>query len=106
MHAFIYRLVERLTEEGPPLSRNRHFHTFDSPEGKQALRIARRLRSVAGDFARATAPVLRREEPGGERRIRLEIPMPSGLRIAWLSTWEWKLLCRMLPACQQGEQPP
>ena len=35
MHAFVYRLVERLTNDGPKLSRNRHFATFVSPEGRR-----------------------------------------------------------------------
>lgn len=93
MHAFIYRLVERLTQEGPPLSRNRHFHTFESPEGKKALRIARRLRSVAGDIDRASEPPKVQEGA----RVRLEIPLRDGVRIAWLSPAEWSLLKRMRP---------
>ncbi|AKU91915.1 hypothetical protein [Vulgatibacter incomptus] len=92
MHAFVYRLVERLTHEGPALSRNRHFHTFASPEGKQALRIARRLRSIARDIAAAPKP------PGLARdrgRVRLEIPIASGVRTALLDDAEWQLLHRM-----------
>ncbi|HLV60954.1 MAG TPA: hypothetical protein VKY51_06075 [Fredinandcohnia sp.] len=93
MQAFVYRLVERLTQEGPPLSRNRHFHTFETPEGKQALRIARRLRSVARDLDRAAGPAI--VEQGA--RVRLEIPLHDGVRIAWLSQDEWSLLQRMRP---------
>lgn len=95
MHAFIYRLVERLTREGPPFSRNRHFHTFESPEGRQALRIARRLRSVAGDIGRASGPPRLHETEG--RRLKLEIPLRDGVRIAWLSPHEWQLLRKMPP---------
>src|SRR5690606_40226273 len=75
VHAFVYRLVVRLTQEGPPFSRNRHFHTFESPEGKLALRIARRLRSVARDIARASEPPRFQREA---ERIRLVIPLPDG----------------------------
>ncbi|MFO7155482.1 MAG: hypothetical protein DIU72_002545 [Pseudomonadota bacterium] len=94
MHAFVYRLVERLTQEGPPFSRNRHFHTFESPEGKLALRIARRLRSVARDIARASEPPRFQREA---ERIRLVIPLPDGARTTWLSLWEWQLLSRIAP---------
>lgn len=93
MHAFIYRLVERLTQDGPPLSRNRHFHTFETPEGKKALRIARRLRSVAEDLDRAAGPPQIREGA----RVRLEIPLRDGSRVAWLSPAEWSLLRKMRP---------
>jgi hypothetical protein len=106
MHAFIYRLVERLTREGPPFSRNRHFHTFESPEGKQALRIARRLRSVAVDIGRASGPPRLHEAEG--RRLKLEIPLRDGVRIAWLSRPEWQLLRKMPPLSQGlalGEAP-
>jgi len=94
MHAFVYRLVERLTQEGPPFSRNRHFHTFESPEGKEALRIARRLRSVARDLGRASEPPRVRREA---ERIHLVIPFPDGMRSTWLSRWEWQLLCKIAP---------
>lgn len=100
MHAFIYRLVERLTREGPPLSRNRHFHTFESPEGKKALRIARRLRSVAADVERASGTPEIREGT----RVRLEIPLKDGVRIAWLSPAEWRLLQRMPPLSTRSGQ--
>jgi hypothetical protein len=93
MHAFVYRLVERLTHEGPKLSRNRHFHTFASPEGRRALRIARQLRSVARDIAAASPrrPLLDR---GGDR-VRLEVPVPDGVRIAYLEPEAWEILRRM-----------
>ena len=41
MDPFVRRLVERLQDPEQPLSRNRHFHTFDSPEGRTALRVFR-----------------------------------------------------------------
>lgn len=102
MQAFVYRLVERLVDDGPPLSRNRHFHTFDSPEGKQALRIARRLRSVARDLHEATAPYHLQEEERGARRIRLEIPLHTGTRTTWLTDKEWRLLQRMHDPSRSG----
>ncbi len=92
MHSFVYRLVERLTSDGPRLSRNRHFHTFGTPEGKQALRIARHLRSVARDICAARqAPTLATED----HRVRVEIAVDSGVRTAWLERDEWEILRRM-----------
>ena len=55
MDAFVRRLVERLLTEGRPLSRNRHFHTFDTPEGRVAFRVARRLRALQRSTARCAA---------------------------------------------------
>ena len=55
MDAFVRRLVERLLTKGRPLSRNRHFHTFDTPEGRVALRIARRLRALHRSTVRCAA---------------------------------------------------
>ena len=92
MHSFVYRLVERLTDDGPRLSRNRHFHTFVTPEGKQALRIARHLRSIASDIAAARgAP--RYEQVDG--RVRVDIEVAAGVRSAWLERDEFRILCRM-----------
>ncbi|HWV38263.1 MAG TPA: hypothetical protein VN033_07260 [Vulgatibacter sp.] len=95
MHAFVYRIVERLTGDGPALSRNRHFHAFTSPEGRQALRVARRLRSIARDAAASGAPLRFVEASDGAGEVHLEIPIPAGVRRAILPTAEWDLLRRM-----------
>lgn len=95
MHAFVYRIVERLTGDGPALSRNRHFHTFLSPEGRQALRVARRLRSIARDAAAAPAPLKVVNDAETEGGVRLEIPIVAGVRTATLAAAEWELLLRM-----------
>lgn len=94
MHAFVYRLVERLTSDGPKLSRNRHFHTFVSPEGKAALRIARRIRSVARDIALAPRPP-RLHPAERDHGVRLEIHLPGGVRTTYLKREEWEILRRM-----------
>lgn len=104
MHAFVYRIVERLTADGPALSRNRHFHAFVSPEGRQALRVARRLRSIARDAAAASAL---RVDYGTdtEGEVRLEIPIVAGVRKATLAAAEWELLRRM-PAMREVAVEP
>ena len=43
MDPFVRKLVERMADAKRPLSRNKHFHTFESPEGKAALKIFKRL---------------------------------------------------------------
>ena len=89
---FVYRLVERLTCDGPRLSRNRHFHTFVTPEGRKALRIARHLRSVARDIEGASGPTRLAREAG---RVRVEIPVADGVRTAWLDDEAFDLLRQM-----------
>src|SRR5438045_1366398 len=36
MDPFVRRLVQRMSDPKRPLSRNKHFHTFESPEGRAA----------------------------------------------------------------------
>jgi hypothetical protein len=43
MDPFVRKLVERMADAQRPLSRNKHFHTFESPEGQEALKIFKRL---------------------------------------------------------------
>jgi hypothetical protein len=100
MDSFVRRLVKRLLEEGRPLSRNRHFHTFDTPEGRTALRTARRLRALHRDVLRAL------EEGGGvQLRSHSQHPKPRteevcllfkvGTHRAFLSLDELQLLREM-----------
>lgn len=50
MDPFVRKLVERLADPKQPLSRNRHFHTFESPEGKTAMKIFKRLSALKRDI--------------------------------------------------------
>jgi len=101
MDSFVRRLVERLLTEGRPLSRNRHFHTFDTPEGRTALRTARRLRALARDVTRCLAGggrVSLQARPGHApaRALELCIAQRVGTHRAFLSQEEVELL-RALP---------
>ncbi len=99
MDAFVRKLVRRLNDESRPLSRNRHFHTFDNDEGKKALRISRRLQSLrrdilacraAGETVRATA------QPGAkETKVEILIERLKGKRTALLSDAEFSLLLEL-----------
>jgi hypothetical protein len=84
---FVERVVLRLRAE-PGFSRNRHYATFSSPEGRRALRIHRHLRSIERDLeAGATLAVAR---DGG--RVRLRIAGRNATRTSWLSEQEFRLL--------------
>lgn len=99
MDSFVRRLVERLLEPSLPLSRNRHFHTFETPEGKRALSVARRLRGLARDvrrcLERGTRPEVRAEGSNGDLRIELRFQDLAGRRTAFLTEDEYALLLRV-----------
>jgi hypothetical protein len=101
MDRFVRRLVERLLTEGRPLSRNRHFHTFDTPEGRTALCTARRLRALQRDVTRCLLEggvVSLHARPGHAppRALELRIAQKVGTHRAFLSKEELELL-RGLP---------
>lgn len=100
MDPFVRRLVERLSHPSRPLSRNRHFHTFDTPEGRAALRIQRRLKSLHTDLlrcvregGRAQARVL--EGADGSRRMELHLTRLHAHRTTLLPEAEWELLLKL-----------
>lgn len=99
MDSFVRRLVERLLEPSLPLSRNRHFHTFETPEGKRALSVARRLRGLARDVRRCldrgAPPEVRREGTRGDLRVELRFDDLAGRRTAFLTGEEYTLLLRV-----------
>jgi hypothetical protein len=87
---FIERVVRRLREE-PGFSRNRHFAAFSSPEGRRALRIHRHLRSIERDLARGSIATVERDAGDGDR-VRITLRSRRGLRVAWLTRAELRLL--------------
>ncbi len=97
MDAFVRRLVRRLCEPSQPLSRNRHFHAFHSPEGRRALRISRRLKSLQRDIlacadeGRATS-FHRFADKDGERQVELRLERPGGFSLSLLHEDEFELL--------------
>jgi hypothetical protein len=99
---FVRQLVQRLHAPGAPLSRNRHFHTFETPEGRAALRISRRLRSLARDIQACAGEGGRvrctPSEPGeaGEVKVQLTLERLSGRRTSLVTRDEFELL-RDLP---------
>lgn len=97
MDPFVRRLVERLHDPSQPLTRNRHFHTFETPEGRAALRTSRRLRSLQRDILRCgeeggEARFVRRPDPEGVLVIELRLERVKGRRVSVLADAEFDLL--------------
>ncbi|HZI11148.1 MAG TPA: hypothetical protein VE153_12230 [Myxococcus sp.] len=100
MDPFVRRLVERLHDPSKPLSRNRHFHTFDTPEGRTALKVFRRLRSLQKDILACQAEgrrarIFRHARPEGGYRIELLMERVSGSRVSMLQSAEFELLAAL-----------
>ena len=112
MDSFVRRMIERLHDPASALSRNRHFHTFETPEGRQALKTSRRLKSLQRDIIachREGRPVeiAQIEEGGGALRIELSFVRIRGRRTAILEPAELELLAQ-LPGVRESlrAQPP
>jgi hypothetical protein len=101
MDPFVRRLVERLLDASKPLSRNRHFHTFETPEGKRALRIWKRLLALQRDISlvRSTGGASRvmsqRIEETGDIKVELKIGHLKTARTTLLDGAEFELLCQL-----------
>jgi hypothetical protein len=77
MDPFVRRLIQRMSDPKRPLSRNKHFHTFESPEGRAALKIFKRLSALKRDLAACeksggTYSVTQQETEG---KVRVEITL-------------------------------
>lgn len=86
-------------EPGAPLSRNRHFHVFDSPEGRVALRLSRRLKALQADLLAAqqqgAATRVTFAKAGGVVKVELRLTHLKSLRHTTLSEPEFELLCQL-----------
>ncbi len=97
MDAFMMRLVRRLCDHSQPLSRNRHFHAFHSPEGRRALQISRRLKSLQRDILACAregraARLRQLQDEEGELRVELKLERIGGFRVSLLHAAEFELL--------------
>lgn len=100
MDPFIRRLVQRLNDPARPLSRNRHFHTFETPEGRAALRTSRRLQSLREDLLTCLrdggqARCAPAEDAQGALRVELTLLRLKGKRTTMLPQAEWELLTEL-----------
>ena len=106
MDPFVRRLVERMLDPSKPLSRNRHFHTLATPEGKRALRISRRLWALERDIALCVAEggssqAIRIDDGRGEVQVEVRLSRMKASHHARLESTEFELLCR-LPGVRQA----
>jgi hypothetical protein len=105
MDPFVRKLVLRLFDEGAPLSRNRHFHTFESPEGKQAMRISRRLKALQLDIAKCKeagggSSVVATKNDEGVVKVEIRLEHLRSRRLTTLDEVEFELL-RQLPGVSE-----
>jgi hypothetical protein len=97
MTGFVRLLVRRLLAEEREgaterLSRNRHFEVFADDQGRRAHRVYRRLLGLIRDLRAVDPTRVALERPGEMGRVRLRIPLPRGVRTAYLSEDELQLL--------------
>jgi hypothetical protein len=99
MDPFVRRLVERLLDPGQPLSRNRHFHTFATPEGQKALAVTRRLKGLGKAVTECVAAggslAVRRLAANQEVEVELRHEGLRSRRVATLQRAEFELLQRL-----------
>src|SRR5262245_19307494 len=100
MDPFIRRLIERLHNPSKPLSRNRHFYTFNNPEGRYALKLSRRLKALQKEILQCQqqgvpAQFVRHRDVEGQYRIELQFQKIHGQRISLLEEDEFTLLLQM-----------
>jgi hypothetical protein len=89
---FVERVVLRLRSDRA-FSRNRHFATFASPEGRRALRMHRHFRSIERDLAAGSTA----SAADDDERVRITIVGKRGRRTSWLTAAEFRLLCVASP---------
>jgi hypothetical protein len=96
MDPFVRKLVLRLFDEGTPLSRNRHFQTFETPEGKLAMRLSKRLRALQKDITACRdaggTPQVTRSERGGDVTVQIVLEHLKSRRTTRLDEAEFDLL--------------
>ena len=110
MDPFIRRLVERMLDPTKPLSRNRHFHTFATPEGKRASRISKRLLALERDIAACVAAgglptAVRLDDGRGVVQVEVRLGSLRAAHRATLDDAEFELLCRF-PGVRQTLMTP
>jgi len=104
MDPFVRKLVMRLFDEGAPLSRNKHFQTFETPEGKVALRLSKRLRALQHDIAACRReggrPRITRSTSDGVVKVEIALEHLKSKRLTTLDEAEFELL-RALPGMRE-----
>ena len=103
---FVRKLVLRLLDDGAPLSRNRHFHTFDTEEGRRALRISKRLKALQADIKKCRAegntPEIVTERDGEVVRVHISLKSLRSSRHTTLEQAEYELLQHLMERSARG----
>lgn len=96
MDPFVRRLVQRMSDPKRPLSRNKHFHTFESPEGRAALKIFKRLSALKRDMSECQKSggsfTVTKHEADGKVRIEITLERLRSRRTVTLEPAELDLL--------------
>ena len=100
MDPFVRRLIQRMHDPARPLSRNRHFHTFSTPEGRLALRTSRRLQNLRDDILACReegqpARFVRHQLGDGGHRIEILLERVNGRRVSFVAQAEFELLLEL-----------
>jgi hypothetical protein len=107
MDPFVRRLIRRLHHPSRPLSRNRHFHTFETPEGRRAMRTSRFLRSLQRDIlachGEGRPARFSRRDVDGQLTVELTLDRVKGRRVSVLESAEFELLSE-LPGVREALQ--
>ena len=96
MDPFVRRLVQRMSDPSRPLSRNKHFHTFESPEGRAAMKIFKRLSALKKDMQECEKSggscSVKKHEADGKVRVEITIERIRSRRTVTLDSIELELL--------------
>jgi hypothetical protein len=96
MDPFVRRLVQRMSDPKRPLSRNKHFHTFESPEGRAAMKIFRRLTALKRDMSDCEKSggqcSVHKHEADGKVRVEITLERLRSRRTVTLEPVELELL--------------
>src|SRR3954468_23713282 len=96
MDPFVRRLVQRMSDPKRPLSRNKHFHTFESPEGRAAMKIFKRLTALKRDMhdckSSGGSCTVKRHEDDGKVRVEITLERLRSRRTVTLEPVELELL--------------
>lgn len=96
MDPFVRRLVQRMSDPARPLSRNKHFHTFESPEGRAAMKIFKRLSALKKDMRECEKTggsySVKKHEADGKVRVEITLERLRSRRTVTLDPVELELL--------------
>ena len=95
MDSFVRQLTSRLLDPANPMSRNKHFHTFTTDEGKEALKLAKRLRAFERDLLNAIdrkAQVTWFQNADGSQQLEILQQAINSKRSTRLTIEEFELL--------------